>query len=52
MKWNTLNLPNKIFEYNQRLYSQGGLAGNDCGFEHSICACPGHAASERNWANM
>ncbi len=37
-----------IFEYNQRLYSQGGLARNDRGFEHSICACLGHAASERH----
>ncbi len=45
-----------IFEYNQRLYSQGWLAGNDRGFKHSfvqagvtppvnsiehICRCPG-----------
>ncbi len=26
-----------FIEYNQRLYSLGGLAGNDHGFEHSIC---------------
>ncbi len=32
-----------FFEYNQRLYSQGGLARNDRGFEHSICACRGHS---------
>ncbi len=37
-----------IFEYNQRLYSQGGLAGNDHGFEHSICASRGHAANKRH----
>ncbi len=37
-----------IFEYNQRLYSLGGLAGNDQGFEHSICVNRGHAASKRN----
>ncbi len=36
----------------QRLYSQGGLTGNDRGFEHSICACRGHAASVRHRANM
>ncbi len=37
-----------IFEYNQRLYSLGRLAGNDQGFEHSICASRGHAASKRH----
>ncbi len=37
-----------IFEYNRRLCSQGGLTGNDHGFEHSICACPGHATNERH----
>ncbi len=37
-----------IFEYNRRLYSQGGLAGNDCGFEQSICASRGLAASKRH----
>ncbi len=37
-----------VFEYNRRSYSQGGLAGNDHGFEHSICASRGHAASKRH----
>ncbi len=37
-----------LFEYNRRLYSQGGLARNDRGFEHSICTCRGHAASKRH----
>ncbi len=41
-----------VFEYNQRLYSLGGLAGNDRGFEHSICASRGHATIKRHWANM
>ncbi len=41
-----------IFEYNWRLYSQGGVAGNDCGFEQSICASRGQATSEQYWANM
>ncbi len=37
-----------IFEYNQRLYSLGGLTGNDRHFEHSICASRGHATSKRH----
>ncbi len=38
-----------IFEYNWRLYSLGGLAGNDRRFEHSICASRGgHASSKRD----
>ncbi len=36
-----------VIEYNRRLYSQGGLTRNDHGFEHSICASRGQAASKR-----
>ncbi len=32
----------------QRMYSLGGLARNDQGFEHSICASRGHASSKRH----
>ncbi len=31
-----------FYKYNRRLYSQGGLAGNDRGFEQSIFASQGH----------
>ncbi len=37
-----------VFEYNQRLFSLGGLTGNDRRFEHSICARRGLAASKRH----
>ncbi len=37
-----------IFEYNQRLYSLGGLACNDRGFEQSICASWGHATIKQH----
>ncbi len=50
--WSSFKRSSSVFEYNRRLYSLGGLAGNDRGFDHSICASRGYAASKRHWANM